>query len=302
MSIPSVKIVQDYESIYRAHREKDYIQTLQKVFAKNFELPEEYSVDVPYLDHLEYLIDNAYKYACCSRHKKAMAYYKLYREKFSNLYKYKDKILQVVSEIQNFENQIDSFDGVWYELSRMMNSSDQDYKYLYDRIRHYKENTSKKDIVSRRNILSMIVESIRSQYDKECKKISSSDSLNIKRDDKRPGVKMDTIEGKYSIFGRSYATTQDKFWVSILNWSQSKKEHFGGKKLVVNMDYYDGTSATYLFKLLRLFIDNGGKIVWRYDQDDDSTRESGEDFEDILCSKFEFIANDYTTSYSNSEY
>lgn len=290
-SLPNLGQLSLYDNIYRDYKNKDKIDVLKKYFDVPYLLPKEFEEDMLYLKYLESLISNAYAYACLGHYNKSLSYYSFYQDKTIKLNQIRNKIVSLINEIMGYERCILDFDSIWFELSRISSISNFEYKSLYDRVRNYKDNKANQDIISRRNILHLLIKNIEEVYNSEVKRMIDKPVLSIQRSDRTLGVEFDTIEKRYNIFGRSVADAKDAFWEKVLNWTLKNKLKLFAATLTVNIDYFGSSSAPSLYKLINLFYSNGSKIVWRYDPNDSTMIESGKDFEDLCISVYKRVEN-----------
>lgn len=286
-ALPPLKVLTLCDDILRAYRNREYIKNFKTMMNQSDKIPDEFSKNFVYIDHLEGLISSAYSYSCLGHYQKAASYYNMYKEKYHALNIVKDKIVTTVSELIALEKEISEFDSVWFELSRLANRTNTDFKNLYARVKNYKEISKPSlDIICRRNILSALVSCIKETYKVECKRMLDGPVLKMLRTERNPGVDFNTLTGKYNLFGRALTTASDDFWAPVLAFLQKKAESLSGGVFTVNLDYFNSIAANNIFKVLRIVSNNNCEIICKYDGSDLAMKESYAVFKE-LCDDYE---------------
>ena len=123
------------------------------------------------------------------------------------------------------------------------------------------------------------------------------ESRTIAATDRSPEVRLDVANRTISFTGEAYPEDAAAFWGPILQEMQSILEQEPKEPLQVDfrLAYFNSSSAKALmniFQLLESAAETGAKIrvLWYYQDGDDTIEESGEDFsEDLKAVEFESI-------------
>ena len=132
------------------------------------------------------------------------------------------------------------------------------------------------------------------------------DAINIKETEHTPSVILDHNKNILEIKGDSRPENARKFYEPLIKWLDDYNSFIYWRKeqgtpiesvsFVFNLEYFNSTSAKFILDLIQkmksfnkdkdLFI-----VKWHYDEMDIDMKESGEEFEDMLDMKFEYVAN-----------
>ncbi|MCF6366461.1 MAG: DUF1987 domain-containing protein [Bacteroidales bacterium] len=108
-----------------------------------------------------------------------------------------------------------------------------------------------------------------------------------------PEVILDKENSVFQISGRSIVENAHEFYAPILSWL---KEYFknpnNSTELVLNLDYLNSSSSLQIMKMIFLFEHNKNdsinlKITWKYDSEDEMSKERGEELMHSTSIKFE---------------
>lgn len=105
-------------------------------------------------------------------------------------------------------------------------------------------------------------------------------------------------DGNLEIEGRSITEDPFSFWQPLLEWIEGYLKKPASKtKISVFLEYSNSSSNKYINELLRMFESVHGKatevvVDWRYETDDESVLQLGEDFQSIISLPFDFIPVD----------
>jgi hypothetical protein len=132
------------------------------------------------------------------------------------------------------------------------------------------------------------------------------EALKIEATDYSPKINLNHITNEYSIIGESRPENARKFYEPILAWFTEAFNHFyflnsksGGvnapKVLVINLDYFNSTSAKLLYDLMAQLKEGKEKfnvefaVDWHYHYLDEDMLESGKEMERLTQLKFNYI-------------
>ena len=111
-----------------------------------------------------------------------------------------------------------------------------------------------------------------------------------------PEINFDFQKGIFSIEGKSYSENTFEFYKPLLNTLETFFKDESNKRLKniifnFNLTYFNSSSSKALFDmfdLIDIFVQSQKEIDvninWIYNQDDDSSKEDGEDFQDSFKS------------------
>lgn len=127
------------------------------------------------------------------------------------------------------------------------------------------------------------------------------ESLRIKKGDTTPKLDFDLDTMEFLLEGESRSEDVLIFYEPIIKWLDNFKEWFlkygSSKKLEFQfkLEYYNSSSAKFIFRIFKVLkqMQTKGlesKIFWFYDVLDEDLLECGEEYEQILGLKFEYIA------------
>ena len=110
---------------------------------------------------------------------------------------------------------------------------------------------------------------------------------------KMPKVNLDPIQGLVELGGRSTPENTESVYRPLIEWMEEYVQNPQENTTVnINFEYFNSSSAKYLIRFLEYVnkIKNSGNgyvVNWYYE--DDELLEYGEDFQDVLELKFNFI-------------
>ena len=133
------------------------------------------------------------------------------------------------------------------------------------------------------------------------------ETLNIQGDEINPTIILNHTESKFSISGESRPENPLKYYEPVFKWFN---EYFNyayilndlgnskntlSKKLTINLDYFNSTSAKVLFDLFALLKTTGAdkfkimfEIDWQYYIDDTDMLDAGKEMEEMCGLKFNY--------------
>ena len=122
-------------------------------------------------------------------------------------------------------------------------------------------------------------------------------NLQIEATDYTPTINFDSQSGVLNIKGKSYPENTFEFYKPVSQWIQDYFTITTCEKTSINLDveYMNSSSLKAYFDMFDSFEEahNKGKTVeikWIYDEEDDISEETGEDFiEDFECLNIELI-------------
>jgi len=124
------------------------------------------------------------------------------------------------------------------------------------------------------------------------KKIMESESIFIEKTLHTPEIDFNFEKGIFKIEGKSYSENTFEFYKPLLNsiesfFMQQSINHLKNISFNFNLTYFNSSSSKALFDLFDLidiFMQNQSeidlRINWLYDENDESSKEDGEDFQD----------------------
>ncbi|MGD1846290.1 MAG: DUF1987 domain-containing protein [Salibacteraceae bacterium] len=110
-----------------------------------------------------------------------------------------------------------------------------------------------------------------------------------------PEIKLDKLNGEFSLIGHSYPEDAQRFYEPVLDWlTVYASEPNPSTEVTVNLDYFNTTSQKMVVDILLLLnkIFNAGhqvSVKWYYHEDDEATQEAGEEFAEMLDLPFEVL-------------
>ncbi|MDX2171725.1 MAG: DUF1987 domain-containing protein [Bacteroidota bacterium] len=135
------------------------------------------------------------------------------------------------------------------------------------------------------------------------------ETLDVKGDDINPTVLLNHIENVFVISGESRPENPLKYYEPVFKWFNdyfnyayvlndlANSETLISKKLKVDLDYFNSTSAKVLFDLFSLLKNTGAEkykvifeIDWFYHLDDTDMLDAGKEMESMCGLKFNFIS------------
>lgn len=122
------------------------------------------------------------------------------------------------------------------------------------------------------------------------------EALTIERTRISLAVFLDSVSGVLSFEGRSLPENSTVFFKPILNWVEEYAKSPAKKtQCSFTLEYFNSASRKCVVDILRI-LDNIHKkeqsvtIVWNYDEGDDNMKETGEEYEALFSTPFEFVA------------
>jgi len=123
------------------------------------------------------------------------------------------------------------------------------------------------------------------------------ENLHIEPTTSSPAIDFDADSHIHSIIGESYPENTAEFYDSVLTWLEQYLEQIDDEAVTFNLDipYFNSSSSKVLmdfFDMLDEAADDGKQLTvnWIYDEEDDSTLETGEEFqEDLESLTFKFV-------------
>jgi len=113
------------------------------------------------------------------------------------------------------------------------------------------------------------------------------ENLVIEETKYTPKINLDAQKGLIELTGKSYPENTFEFYKPMMDWAE---EYFNANdlpKTIINFEiiYFNSSSSKLFFDFFDLIeeMSNKGKyieIYWRYDPDNDSALEAGEDFKE----------------------
>ena len=108
--------------------------------------------------------------------------------------------------------------------------------------------------------------------------------LYIEATNTTPRVGFDPVEGKLIISGRSMPEDSDTFFSPIFEWLEEyTKNPQSHTELVFNFEYYNSATLRCVLELMHILKNiqepNTLKIIWYYEDGDESSQENGEDLQ-----------------------
>ncbi len=135
------------------------------------------------------------------------------------------------------------------------------------------------------------------------------ETLDVKGDDINPTVLLNHIENTFVISGESRPENPLKYYEPVFKWfndyfnyayvlndlGNSKTQL--SKKLKIDLDYFNSTSAKVLFDLFSLLKNTGAEkfkvifeIDWFYHEDDTDMLDAGKEMESMCGLKFNYTS------------
>ncbi|MBS1651991.1 MAG: DUF1987 domain-containing protein [Bacteroidetes bacterium] len=132
--------------------------------------------------------------------------------------------------------------------------------------------------------------------------------LDIKGNDLNPNVYLNHLEHKFSITGESRPENPIKFYEPVFKWFENYFNHLYvlndlsnttnsniTKRLIINLEYFNSTSAKVLFDLFSFLKITGiekfkitFEIDWFYHVEDTDMLEAGKEMENMCGLKFNY--------------
>lgn len=133
------------------------------------------------------------------------------------------------------------------------------------------------------------------------------ETLDVKGDDINPTIMLNHVDNKFSISGESRPENPLKYYEPVFKWFNDYFNYLYvlndigttnnnvTKKLKIDLEYFNSTSAKVLFDLFSLLKNTGlekfkinFEIDWLYFVDDLDMLEAGKEMEDMCGLKFNY--------------
>lgn len=134
------------------------------------------------------------------------------------------------------------------------------------------------------------------------------EALNLRGDDISPDIVLNHFDNVFSIIGESRPENPLKYYEPVFNWFNEYFNYFYvlndlmdsdtvvTKKLKIDLDYFNSTSAKVLFDLFSLLMNTGRdkfkinfEIDWYYHEDDTDMLDAGKEMEELCGITFNYI-------------
>jgi hypothetical protein len=119
--------------------------------------------------------------------------------------------------------------------------------------------------------------------------------MNIEATPYSPHIVYDEENQVLRISGRSIPDNPIEFYHPVQQFVESLAERSDSLVIDVKLDYFNTSSSKQLLDLFRKMepMARDGKqvkVVWRYEEDDDDLKESGEDYTELVEVPVEMVA------------
>lgn len=119
--------------------------------------------------------------------------------------------------------------------------------------------------------------------------------MNIEATPYSPRVAYDEEQQVLSIVGRSIPDNPTEFYQPVHQLVEKLAQNSNALTIDVKLDYFNTSSSKQLLDLfgkMKPMVEDGKevKVIWRYAEDDDDLRESGEDYMELVEVPFELVA------------
>ena len=110
------------------------------------------------------------------------------------------------------------------------------------------------------------------------------ESLHIEATKYTPEINLDNEVGVISMIGKSYPENTFEFYAPVMDWIKDYFDENAKDKTVVNIEiiYFNSSSSKLFFDFFDLLDkaceENAIEVNWIYDEENESAKESGEDF------------------------
>jgi len=120
-------------------------------------------------------------------------------------------------------------------------------------------------------------------------------NLQIPSTPKTPEIDFDKDSGELLILGISVPENAIEFYTPVIGWLISYASTPKNKTILsFKLTYINTSSLQYLYDVLKEIDEicepDSVVINWYFAEDDDDMKETGEDFQEVTKSKFNFIA------------
>lgn len=133
-------------------------------------------------------------------------------------------------------------------------------------------------------------------------------AISYEAKDSLPGIILEKESGKFKIYGKSFPEDAFEFYDPIFNWFDGYIENpLQNTVFDFQMSYFNTVSAKVFLNIMTKMetLAHSGfnaTIRWFYNEEDEDSKEAGEDFESILDVKFELISINDGTSEKEDNY
>ena len=112
--------------------------------------------------------------------------------------------------------------------------------------------------------------------------------------EKTPEVILDKDNSVFQISGRSIVENAHEFYAPVLSWFiEYFKSPNNNTEFVLNLDYLNSSSSLQIMKMIMIFEQNKSnnnlKVIWKYESEDELSRERGEELQDSSEIDFELL-------------
>ncbi len=112
--------------------------------------------------------------------------------------------------------------------------------------------------------------------------------------EKTPEVILDKDNSVFQISGRSIVENAHEFYAPVLSWFiEYFKSPNNSTEFVLNLDYLNSSSSLLIMKMIMIFEQNKSnnnlKVIWKYESEDELSRERGEELHDSCNIEFELL-------------
>src|SRR5574344_796942 len=112
----------------------------------------------------------------------------------------------------------------------------------------------------------------------------------IETTNKSPEVIADEEKSQIEIKGVIIPENPHDFFDLLNNYIDNTYSLHNKIELIFKLDYFNTSSAKFLFDLLKkISINKNLTISWYYEKDDEDIYDSGKEFENLISAKFNFI-------------
>ena len=115
-------------------------------------------------------------------------------------------------------------------------------------------------------------------------------NLDIKATKITPKVLFNTEKDIYEIIGRSIPQNSEMFYLEVIEWLKNNLSTDKKISLVIYMDYFNSSSNKHILNIIDLInkTNEGNKIIWKFDEDDEEMKEVGEQIQFLSSAKFDY--------------
>ncbi|MBO4372259.1 MAG: DUF1987 domain-containing protein [Bacteroidales bacterium] len=121
------------------------------------------------------------------------------------------------------------------------------------------------------------------------------ETIKITGNMKTPTVLLDPENGILELAGRSIPENTESLYKPLLEWVEEYVQNPQPTTTVnIKFEYFNSSSAKYLIRFLEYVTaikKNGNNLVINWFYDDDELFEYGQDYQDVLEIKFNFVAS-----------